>query len=280
MPFTLSHVAAVLLLRDRWKLIWPALIVGSMAPDFEYFMLGAPRTRVLHTFPGLLIYTVPLAFAVLWLTHEIMSAPFFEIMPAKVNARFTPRMIEFSKVRHFLLIVLSIVIGIATHIAWDAFTHEDTLITNRVAWEHSQLPVPGVGDRAVYKVLQWSSSILGLLLIVFFIYLWYRNTQPRRDVVQTFSPAQKLATWILILGGAISLAYFHLKSRFPEIPTNSRWMIVAIIVTAIAATFWEVLAFSVYRQIRIQWMIGKSPTSQRIQASASGKRKIGPQEES
>src|SRR5581483_12465816 len=49
-PFTLAHPAAVLPLRRR-GLVFSALVVGSMAPDFEYFF-GLKRP-ISHTMPGI-----------------------------------------------------------------------------------------------------------------------------------------------------------------------------------------------------------------------------------
>lgn len=258
MPFTISHVAAVLPLRDRWKLIWPALIIGSMAPDFEYFMLGAPRTRVLHTFPGVIVYAIPLSLIVLWITHEVMRGPFFEILPTKLNTRFTPRKIDFTNLQQLFMVVVSAAIGIATHIAWDSFTHEDTVITNWASWEHTQLPVPGVGERETYKILQWSSSVIGLLLIALVFYFWYRSTRPRTEVIQVFGAAQKVATWIALFGVAAAITYFRLERLFVGRTITARYYIVAAVVTGLAALFWELLAFSVFQQIRSQWMMDKS----------------------
>ena len=245
-------------LRDRWKLIWSALIIGSMAPDFEYFLLGAPRTHVLHTFPGLIIYTVPLAFVALWLTHEIMRSPCFEILPTKLNARLTPRRISFASLQQLFMVVVSIVIGIATHIAWDSFTHENTLITNRASWEHAQLPVPGVGEREAYKVLQYSSSVVGLIVIALVFYLWYRSTQPRRGVIQVFSEIQKLAIWAALFIGAAAITYEHMEPVYLSHRFSVRLLAVDSVVCGLAALFWELLAFSVFQQIRSQWMMDKS----------------------
>lgn len=48
MPFTLSHPAAVIpLSRVKW-LVPSAVLMGSMAPDFPYFLALSMGPRLLH----------------------------------------------------------------------------------------------------------------------------------------------------------------------------------------------------------------------------------------
>lgn len=51
MPFTLAHPAAVLPFW-RSRLHFPALLLGSVAPDFGYFLAGRPVSGAGHTLWG------------------------------------------------------------------------------------------------------------------------------------------------------------------------------------------------------------------------------------
>ena len=51
MPFTLSHVAAVLPFR-KLNLVWSAFVVGTMAPDFPYIVGNTDNRGLGHEFPG------------------------------------------------------------------------------------------------------------------------------------------------------------------------------------------------------------------------------------
>lgn len=51
MPFTLAHPAVVLPLRHR-LLHQEALIIGSMSPDFLYFLYGQASQSFGHRFDG------------------------------------------------------------------------------------------------------------------------------------------------------------------------------------------------------------------------------------
>jgi hypothetical protein len=54
MPFTFAHPAAVLPLRrfcpDR--LVWSALVIGTVSPDLEYFVRLAPSARWTCSLPA------------------------------------------------------------------------------------------------------------------------------------------------------------------------------------------------------------------------------------
>ena len=60
--FTFSHAAAALPFR-RLRPVWTAPVIGTLAPDFGYFLnfSEAEADHAYHDFPGVLILTLPLA---------------------------------------------------------------------------------------------------------------------------------------------------------------------------------------------------------------------------
>lgn len=64
MPFTFAHPAIVLPLRKSRYFHFPALLIGSMAPDFEYFFRMQAFSKYSHTLFGMFYVDVPL---VIWL---------------------------------------------------------------------------------------------------------------------------------------------------------------------------------------------------------------------
>ena len=61
MPFTPAHSAAVVPLYFTFckHLVFSALIIGSMSPDFEYILRLTPTSRIGHTFHGLFLFCLP-----------------------------------------------------------------------------------------------------------------------------------------------------------------------------------------------------------------------------
>jgi hypothetical protein len=72
--------------------------------------------------------------------------------------------------------VVSVVVGAATHLLWDAFTHTDGFAVRHWAW----LRVSVVGPHRLYNVVGYVSSAGGLLLLAVLAGRWYRRA-PRAE---------------------------------------------------------------------------------------------------
>ena len=85
LPFTLAHPAAVLPLRRI--LVFSALVVGSMAPDFHYFLGLRPHDHFSHSIRGAFIFCLPVGLAVLWLFQHVMKLPLISLAPERHQER-------------------------------------------------------------------------------------------------------------------------------------------------------------------------------------------------
>jgi len=250
MPFTPAHVAAVIPLRKREALVWSALVVGSIAPDFEYFLDLAPGHRMGHSFPGVFTFTLPAALFVLWLFHAVMKRPMVELMPAPLEMRLLPRLrtFHFGGTKQFLQILLSLMIGIATHLLWDSFTHPGTWVTGNIAWFDVTVHAPWLGITARYSVLQYASSIFGLVVMGYVCLAWYRRAQPVEGVASRLSPLRKLLVWIsmsvVATAGAVARAFTLVGN--PSTPYLQKKFIVMLVVIFIALMFWQILLYGVF----------------------------------
>ena len=120
MPFTVSHAAAALPLR-RLNLVWSAFLVGSMAPDFPY-VVGTVKYRSLgHDFPGVVLFTLPMSLAVLWLYHFAIKRPAAGLLPISMQQRLGSQLgkFKFGGIARFSAIAFSVFLGVATHLVWD-----------------------------------------------------------------------------------------------------------------------------------------------------------------
>src|SRR5688572_2626550 len=124
MPFTFSHPAAVLpihrLAGSRIPL--SALVIGSMAPDFAYFLPFVSRVSS-HSLEGLVLFCLPAGWLVDALFQTVLRRPLIAILPRGLASRLEP--VSRSPVAPGQLAgaLIGIVGGAATHIAWDSFTH-------------------------------------------------------------------------------------------------------------------------------------------------------------
>lgn len=172
MPFTFSHPAIVLpLALKRFRLSATGLVIGSMVPDFEYFLRMTDRSRYSHTLLGLFWFDLPLGVLICFVYHVIVRNSLFDNLPIFLKERVIifksfqwPK--YFSK--RWVIVCVCILIGAASHVLWDAFTHE-TMFFVRKDPELSNIMRVGRINLAGYKFLQLSSSLIGLLIVIIVI---------------------------------------------------------------------------------------------------------------
>jgi len=213
MPFTFSHAAAVVPLHRR-GLVLSALVVGSMAPDFEYFLRLERTTTISHTVPGLFLFCVPAGLVVLSLFHFLLKRPLLALLPASHQQRLLPVTHEFSLLpaRRFLLILLSLALGTFTHLAWDSFTHYYGWMVQQWPWlQMTILQIP-LGRLQVYKALQHGSTLVGLGLLAYWYARWYHRA-PAAPLPSSPLPAvARLGIVALIaLGAGLVAAVYGLR---------------------------------------------------------------------
>lgn len=186
MPFTFfAHQSAVLPLKWGWPrhVSGLGLVLGSMAPDLGYFLIGAQATRDWHRAHGAVLYCLPVAMLLYLLVTRLVAAP---------CARHVPRLGAFRlrdwayleaqprTVRHFGVVALSILLGVATHLAWDLFTHDGSWMGNHFPFLKSEVVrFRGRGIRGS-NVLWVLSTALGGLYSVYLLYLAGRDRLLRR----------------------------------------------------------------------------------------------------
>lgn len=154
-PFTLAHPAAVLPLRRR--LWFPGLVAGSVAPDVGYYLPVLPTHGVVGG---------SLAAVVLLLAGRLLLPSVMALAPEFVRARVS-RPGDF---RQPLVRALSIVVGVLTHLLWDAFTHTNGWFVQQWSW----LDIAVVGPHRLYNVIGYVSSVGGMALLA-----WMAARTPR-----------------------------------------------------------------------------------------------------
>ncbi|MEI9969028.1 MAG: DUF4184 family protein [Terracidiphilus sp.] len=225
MPFTLSHAAAAWPFR-KTRLEMPALLIGCFAPDFAYFMFIRSRGAIGHSLLGAFIFDLPVSLAVLWLFYAYVRQPFLMLLPKGFRRRLKPGSGNFSfwPPARLALIVVSILIGTATHILWDSFTHPFYWPYRHWSFLSDVVQVPVAGNMPMFKALQYASTLFGLVFVAVWIWSWYRATKPvESPLAKIYTPAQigviTIAAPAVALAGGIVRAYLILGD--PEMTIRS-----------------------------------------------------------
>ena len=263
MPFTLAHAVAALPFR-RLNLVFSGLLIGTFAPDFEYFLRLAPDDGFGHTLLGTFVLTLPLALLVLWLFHDFVKLPLARLLPDAIQRRLRNHLDEFhfKGGPRFAIIVGSILVGIATHLAWDSFTHPNTFFYHHCPILRQPFHVPIVGLIPLYKVFQHGSTIIGIGILSTWLVLRYRTREPSCDALSnSASPTRKIAigavvTTVALVGAIIrAIAKIGIPSGHPA----EKRLVGLLVVTAIALVWWQLVAYGFFSSRNIS----SAPTSQR-----------------
>ena len=214
MPFTPSH-AVVALPFVRTPLVPAAIAVGAMAPDLPLFVRGLPlhygRTHDFAWVPA----TVVLALVLLLVWRSLLRPAARELSPdwlaarlpgewdrgALGSARDTLSIVAVREsgrpqrwrvsIRGLLLLVISLFIGVLSHIVWDLFTHEGR-------WGVAAVPALDEhwGPLLGYKWLQHGSSVLGLAVLGIWGIVWLLRRPVASPVARVLPHGVRWAWWV------------------------------------------------------------------------------------
>ncbi|WP_421102780.1 DUF4184 family protein [Sporosarcina psychrophila] len=193
MPLTFAHPAAILPFSRKSKYInFSAMVFGSMAPDFEYFLRGQPMGDIGHTFTGLVLFNLPLVTIVYVIYHIFVHQILFNHLPTILQDTYVKR-VDSTIILKVVVFCYSALFGMLTHVVWDSFTHINGYMVLKfpALFTHSYniygFAIP------LYKFLQHGSTLFGITLIL--VYMYYRALTQRKHKHITVYPKKKIIFW-------------------------------------------------------------------------------------
>jgi hypothetical protein len=206
MPFTFSHPAIVLpLTKARLNLSATGLIIGSMVPDFEYFIRMIDKTKYSHTLFGIFWFDLPLTLLVSFIYHQVVRNSLFDNLPSFLKDRFSVyKKFNWPKyfVKNWTIVLVSIIVGSVSHILWDGVTHHTMFYVKQA--DLSTMMKIGTINLAGYKFLQLASSVVGGLAVIYSIFSLRRIHQPKTKIDYRY--------WVMVL----FIAFFVFFLRFSK----------------------------------------------------------------
>jgi hypothetical protein len=180
LPLTISHPAAVIPLK-KFGFPLSALIIGSMMPDFEFFLRLSSDRVIGHTIPGIFLFCLPVGFIVLLLFHIVIKKPVISLLPQSHHSRIFSVIgseFRFFPLKQFIKIILALLIGIVSHLFLDSLTHDNSFFTSQIPLLSLSILTTPFGSLRVYFLLQQILSFIGFLLITRWYFIWYRSSTP------------------------------------------------------------------------------------------------------
>jgi hypothetical protein len=161
MPYPFAHPAAILpLLRPLGRFAVPsALAIGSIAPDFWYLAPGLARDAS-HGAAGLFWFCVPAGLLAYLAFHLLLKLPLLALAPPALAARLAAAAAKGLPRAGWAAVVACLLAGAATHLLWDALTHDRYVVNG-------------------FQALQHASTLAGSLVLALWLRSWYRRAAPR-----------------------------------------------------------------------------------------------------
>ncbi|WP_448698776.1 DUF4184 family protein [Mucilaginibacter sp. AW1-3] len=203
MPLTFAHPAAILpfsYLPKRWFSL-TGLIIGSIVPDFEYFIRMKVLSVYSHTLPGLFWFDLPLGLILCYVYHYVVRNAFIENLPAVIYKRLVAfKTLNWNKYfkQNWPVVVISVLIGTASHLFWDSFTHLNGHFV--IAWGMSRVVSVSGLYLPLYKLIQHLSTLAGGIVVLIAIFrLPASFAEKRKSIYPYWIMVSVVAMMVVIL---------------------------------------------------------------------------------
>ncbi len=152
--------------------------------------------------------------------HLVLAPLLCELAPGSLRAR-VPReqCAGVLPARSLHVVVASILVGAATHLVWDAFTHANGAVVLQLPVLSSEILTWQGYTVYAYKVLQHGSTFAGLALLGYWLLRWFRQapTRPRPGAPSPFA-RMTLAAAVVIPTAVASVAGAALSFQSDALP--------------------------------------------------------------
>lgn len=196
MPFTFCHPAIILPLAklNSKRISATGLIIGSMSPDFEYFIKMRMEKIHGHSLGGLFYFDLPLTILLSFIFHLGVRKALILHSPEFIRKKYMTFVdldwITWVK-RHWYVLIYSALIGIFSHVFWDAFTHTNGFFVRHLTFLQGSTEVFGVIIRKA-DLAQTLSTLFGGIVILLALLL------PPNDTFNKSLFLQKIKYWSLV----------------------------------------------------------------------------------
>ncbi|GAA5014161.1 DUF4184 family protein [Acinetobacter puyangensis] len=181
MPFTFAHPAIVLpLAKFSRKFSLTGLIIGSLIPDFEYFLRMRIRSDYSHNLIGIFNFDLPLGLLVVFIFHYLVRDSLIHNLPLFLKSRF----INYEGYdwnsyfkNNWIIVIYSLLIGIISHILWDNFSHNTGYFLNIFPILNEKISLFN-HHIFIFKIVQHMSTMVGFIFIILCIF-----RMPKHEII-------------------------------------------------------------------------------------------------
>jgi hypothetical protein len=260
MPLTPSHAVAAPLIQRVIRplgIILPmsALVIGTMVPDFEYLVRLSPGGGEWHTRVGLVEYCLPAGLATWWIFRTVIGPTLLRLLPPGLGDAARATVAPGPTYRLVPGALAAIAIGAVSHDLWDSFTHLDGWAARQLPWLRHRFYIGPHEWVRYFLVLQYLSSVLGLLAVIAILWHWVAKHPRAARHVPVGERAWRAREAALLLLSAILGAVLNASRSHPP---GRAWTLGLAAVGAMSALALALLVYGILDGIRHRG--GKQPT--------------------
>ncbi|HEY5825972.1 MAG TPA: DUF4184 family protein, partial [Cyclobacteriaceae bacterium] len=158
------------------------------------------------TLVGIFYFDIPVTILLAFVFHRFVKTNLINNLPHFLQRKFYDlKKFDFEAYfkKNWMIFIGSAIIGIASHLFWDSFTHPNTFIVRNLSIYNTIVPYEGA-RYPLYYALQVISSYLGLFIVL--IYVLLKNPDNDAIVVQPI-----ISYWLvlILITGIVFFLRFH-----------------------------------------------------------------------
>lgn len=184
------------------------LVIGSLTPDFEYFIRMKVKSIYSHTLLGTFWFDLPLAIILAFIFHNFVRQSLFLNLPTIIQRRLYP-FIQFNWNYYFkknwLIVIVSSMIGILSNLFWDAFTHNHGYFVNQFPELNAIIILFG-SKFPLWKIMQHLSTFIGAIIIIMALFKLPKNSIQKTSINKKY--------WVTIFSIVILILILRLSLSF------------------------------------------------------------------
>ena len=167
-----------------------ALVIGAMVPDWPLMFEWGPNYAQTHALWGIPLVCMPMGLLLL-LTYELLiRGSLVQLLPRWFRERLVANPTragsvassQYASAWFWLVAAVAVMIGSASHVMIDSFTHVDRWGTNLVPALNRTALAIGSWEVPMYKLLQHGGSALGLPMLLAVFVFWTKRQTPEQEL--------------------------------------------------------------------------------------------------
>jgi hypothetical protein len=211
MPFTFAHPAIIIPFSEIKRASMSALVIGSITPDFEYFIRMKLTGRYSHSIEGIFLLDLPVGIIIALVFHLLVKAPLIDNLPFYFKGRLKAlRQSDFIQYisKDYFYFLGCLLIGIVSHLFWDSFTHANEYFVHRIDFLQRPFSFLNFPAMPVHRYLQHASTIIGFIVIGFVFHKMPVQEQPKSTSYRFWVFVILLAVTAFLIRWSLGFEYF------------------------------------------------------------------------